>query len=115
MVRIPTHRVPTHPGEMLKEEFLIPMGISQRQLTDGIGVPYQRVNEIINGRRGVTPSTALRLSKFFGVSPAFWMNLQLRWDLYQAQKSEAEALEMIRPIAERETKKINCSDELAVV
>lgn len=115
MVRIPTHRAPTHPGEMLKEEFLIPMGISQRELTDGISVPYQRVNEIINGRRGVTPSTALRLAKFFGVSPEFWMNLQLRWDLYQAQKSEAEVLEMIRPIESRETKKINCSDELAVV
>src|SRR4030066_52616 len=82
MVRVPTHRPPTHPGEMLLEEFLGPMGLSQRDLADGIRVPYQRINEIVNGRRGITPSTALRLGKFFEVSPDFWMNLQLRWDLY---------------------------------
>ena len=58
MVRIPTHRIPTHPGEMLLEEFLKPMGITQRQLAETIGVPYQRVNELVNGRRGVTPSTS---------------------------------------------------------
>lgn len=97
MVRIPTNRVPTHPGEMLLEEFLNPMGISQRELADGIHVPYQRINEIVNGRRGITPSTALRLAKFFGTSAGFWMNLQLRWDLYHAQKSEASSLETIRP------------------
>ncbi len=67
-MRIPTHREPTHPGEMLREEFLIPMEISQRDLADAIHVPYQRVNELINKKRGVTPSTALRLAKFFGVS-----------------------------------------------
>ncbi|MGB9591447.1 MAG: HigA family addiction module antitoxin, partial [Candidatus Kryptoniota bacterium] len=64
MVRVPTHRPPTHPGEMLLEEFLAPMGITQKELADSILVPYQRVNEIINGRRGITPSTALRLAKF---------------------------------------------------
>ena len=79
MIRIPTHREPTHPGEMLLEEFLIPMGITQRQLADAIHVPYQRINELVNGRRGITPSTALRLAKFFGMSPDFWMNLQLDW------------------------------------
>ncbi|MFN9673144.1 MAG: HigA family addiction module antitoxin [Microcystis sp.] len=63
MVRIPTHRRPTHPGQMLKEEFLQPMGITQRQLADAIGVPYRQINEIVNGRRGITPSTALRLAK----------------------------------------------------
>jgi addiction module HigA family antidote len=98
MIRIPTHRAPTHPGEMLFEEFLKPMGLSQRELADAIHVPYQRVNEIINGRRGMTPSTALRLAKFFGVSPDFWMNLQLRWDLYFAQRSEANELKSIRPL-----------------
>ena len=98
MIRIPTHRAPTHPGEMLLEEFLIPMGLTQRDLANSIHVPYQRINEIINGRRGVTPSSALRLSKFFGVSPDFWMNLQLRWDLYQAQQSEADALRTIRRV-----------------
>ena len=98
MIRIPTHRAPTHPGEMLLEEFLKPMELTQRDLADSIHVPYQRINEIINGRRGVTPSTALRLSKFFGVSPDFWMNLQLRWDLYFAQQSEADELKTIRPV-----------------
>jgi len=89
MVRVPKNRAPTHPGEMLREEFLIPMGIPQRQLADGIRTPYQRVNEIVNGKRGITPGTALRLAKYFGTTPGFWMNLQLRWDLYRAQKSEA--------------------------
>lgn len=97
MVRIPTHRAPTHPGEMLYEEFLKPMGITQRELADSIHVPYQRINEIINGRRGITPSTALRLAKYFGVSPDFWLNLQLRWDLYFAQKAEADELNSITP------------------
>jgi antitoxin HigA-1 len=96
MVRIPTHRSPTHPGAMLLEEFLMPMGLTQRELADAIHVPYQRINEIIRGRRGVTPSTALRLAKFFGMSADFWMNLQLRWDLYYAQQDEQETIESIR-------------------
>ena len=99
MIRIPTHRTPTHPGEMLSEEFLKPMGLTQRQLADAIHVPYQRINEIVNGRRGVTPSTALRLSKFFGVSPDFWLNVQLRWDLYFAQQVEADELNLINPVS----------------
>ena len=98
MVRIPTHREPTHPGEMLLEEFLTPMGITQKELADKIHVPYQRVNEIINKRRGITPSTALRLAKLFGVSEDFWMNLQLRWDLYRAKLNESNALKEIRPL-----------------
>jgi len=98
MVRIPTDREPTHPGEMLLEEFLKPMSVSQRKLADGIRVPYQRVNELINGRRGVTPATALRLAKCFGNTPGFWMNLQLRWDLYHAQQTEAAALRRIHQI-----------------
>jgi len=97
MIRVPTHRPPTHPGEMLLEEFLTPMGLTQRELADAIHVPYQRVNELIHGRRGVTPSTALRLSKFFGVSADFWLNLQLRWDLYHAQQAEHDELIAIRP------------------
>ncbi|MEK7783889.1 MAG: HigA family addiction module antitoxin, partial [Chloroflexota bacterium] len=76
MTHVPTNRPPTHPGEMLLEEFLIPIGITQRELADAVHVPYQRINEIINGRRGVTPSTALRLAKFFGMSADFWTNLQ---------------------------------------
>jgi len=97
MVRVPTHREPTHPGEMLREEFLIPMGITQRELAQAIHVPYQRINELVNGKRGMTPSTALRLAKFFGTSADFWMNLQLRWDLYHTQRAEAQQLERIRP------------------
>ena len=98
MMRIPTHRAPTHPGEMLLEEFLKPMGITQRDLANAINVPYQRINEIINGRRGITPSTALRLAKVFGVSADFWMNVQLRWDLFFARKSELDALNDIKPL-----------------
>jgi antitoxin HigA-1 len=97
MVRVPTNRIPTHPGEMLLEEFLTPMGISQKELADNIEVPYQRINEIVNGRRGITPSTALRLAKFFDMSADFWMNLQLRWDLYFAQRAENKVLERIQP------------------
>jgi len=83
---------------MLLEEFLKPMHLSQRDLAEGIRVPYQRVNELVNGKRGVTPGTALRLAKYFGNTPAFWMNLQLRWDLFHAQQSEAEALRGIRRV-----------------
>lgn len=97
MVRVPTNRIPTHPGEMLREEFLSPMELTQRELANGINVPYQRINELINGKRGITPSTALRLAKFFGTTPGFWMNLQLRWDLYRAQQVEAKQLEQIEP------------------
>jgi len=83
---------------MLLEEFLKPMHLSQRDLAEGIRVPYQRVNELVNGKRGVTPGTALRLAKYFGNTPAFWMNLQLRWDLFHAQQSEAEVLRRIRRV-----------------
>jgi antitoxin HigA-1 len=98
MVRIPKHGPPTHPGEILLEEFLSPMGLTQRELAEGIRVPYQRVNELVNGRRGITPATALRLAKFFGTSPDVWMNLQLRWDLYHAREAEAPDLERIAQV-----------------
>ena len=97
MVRIPSHRAPTHPGEMLLEEFLKPMELTQRELADAIHVPYQRINEIVNARRGITPGTALRLAKFFGMSADFWMNLQLRWDLYFAEQDERDTLDGIHP------------------
>ena len=97
MVRIPTNRAPTHPGEMLLEEFLTPMKLTQRELADAIHVPYQRVNDLVHGRRGITPSTALRLAKFFGMSADFWMQMQQRWDLYFAQLDETTALEDIHP------------------
>ena len=81
---------------MLRAEFLEPFGISQRELADAIRVPYQRVNELVNQKRGITPSTALRLARFFGVTPEFWLNLQVRWDLYRTQLSEARELAAIR-------------------
>ncbi|OGO76563.1 MAG: addiction module antidote protein, HigA family [Chloroflexi bacterium RIFOXYD12_FULL_57_15] len=98
MIRVPTNRPPTHPGEMLLEEFLNPMGLTQRELADAIHVPYQRVNDIVHGRRGVTPGTALRLAKYFGLSADFWMNLQLRWDLFFAQQDEMSILKTIQPV-----------------
>ena len=106
MVRIPTNREPTHPGEMLLEEFLIPMNLTQRDLSKAIHVSYQRINEIINQKRGITPSTALRLAKFFRNSEDFWMNLQQRWDLFKASNSEANVLITIAPYQDGETQQI---------
>jgi addiction module HigA family antidote len=97
MIRVPTNRIPTHPGEILLEEFLNPMGLTQKVLADSIHVPYQRVNDIINGRRNVSPSTAIRLSKFFGTSVDFWMNLQTRLDIYLAQQAEKKSVDTIEP------------------
>src|SRR5215210_5148797 len=87
MLRIPSHRAPTHPGEMLSEEFLKPLNMTQTALAERIGVSYVRINELVNGRRGMTPDTALRLSKLFGTTPDFWLNGQLAWDLYHASHS----------------------------
>ncbi len=97
MVRVPTDRIPTHPGEMLLDEFLVPAGLTQRELANAIRVPYQRVNELVNRRRGMTPSTALRLAKYFDVSPGYWLNLQTRWDLYHARRQEELELKAIVP------------------
>ena len=72
---------PIHPGEILLEEFLKPMGISQYRLAKATSVPPRRINEIVHGKRSITADTALRLSKFFGMSDRFWMNLQTRYDL----------------------------------
>ena len=96
VLRIPKNRQPTHAGEMLLEEFLKPMDISQAELAKAIHVSYQRINELVNGKRGITPSTALRLAKYFGNSEAFWLNLQMTWDMYHARKSEAHILEKIQ-------------------
>lgn len=98
MVRVPTHREPTHPGAILREEFLEPMDLTQQELADAIHVPFQRVNEIVRGRRRMSTSTALRLSRYFGTSAGFWMNLQLRYDLFRTERSEKEALEEIEPL-----------------
>ena len=97
MARLPKHRPPTHPGEMLREEFLVPLGLSQAALARAIGVPYQRLNEVVREVRGVTPSTALRLARYFGTSAQLWMGLQSDYDLWHAQREETEALGEIEP------------------
>lgn len=94
-MRVPQHRQPSHPGEILLKDFLEPMEISQRELADAIHVPYQRINEVVNQKRGVTPSTALRLAKFFGNSSEFWLNLQQNWELYHVLKEEEAELKTI--------------------
>ncbi len=97
---LPTHRPPTHPGEMLLEEFLKPLGMAQTALAERIHVSYPRINEIINGKRGITPDTALRLSKLFDTTPEFWLNGQRNWDLWHAMRADAaKDLETIQPIA----------------
>ncbi len=78
---LPENRIPTHPGEVLNEEFLKPLAISQVALAAHLGMPVQRVNEIVRGKRGVTPDTAWRLSQAFETTPAFWLNLQANHDL----------------------------------
>ena len=98
MIRVPSHRAPTHPGEMLAEEFLKPRGLTQSDLAQAIYVPYQQVNELVNRRRGVTPSTALQLAKYFGTSPDFWMHLQLWWDFYHSQQAEPPELKRIKQV-----------------
>ena len=99
MARIPTNRAPTHPGEMLLEEFLKPLGLTQVQLAESIHVTFQRINQIVRGRRGITRDTALRLSALFDTTPEFWLNMQQTWDLYEAVNSpEAKDVRRIKPI-----------------
>jgi addiction module HigA family antidote len=97
--RLPRNRAPTHPGEMLLEEFLKPMAITQSNFALRLGVSFPRLNEIIKGRRGVTPDTALRLAKVLGMSAEFWLGLQLDWDLWNAMRSkEYAAIEHLEPV-----------------
>ncbi len=89
---------PVHPGEILLEEFLEPMQISQNALARAIGVPPRRINEIVNGKRAVTPDTALRLSLYFGTTPEFWLNLQTRYELERVKELSFERFrENIKP------------------
>lgn len=98
-VRLPKNRRPTSSGEMLLEEFLKPLGMSQTELARRIGVSYVRVNEIVNDKRRVTPDTALRLSRLFGNSVEFWLNGQLACDMWEALHSPAMAeIEKIEPL-----------------
>lgn len=89
--RLPTHRPPTHPGEMLLEEFLKPLGISQSAFAIRLGISFPRLNEVINARRSVTTDTALRLARVTGMSADFWLGLQQDWDLWHALRSDKAA------------------------
>jgi addiction module HigA family antidote len=91
---IPENRVPTHPGEVLLEEFLVPLGVSQVTLAVHLGVPVQRINELVRGKRGVTPETAWLLSQAFRTTPEFWINLQTMYDL--ARNRPAKSAEPLR-------------------
>jgi len=84
---------PIHPGEILLEEFLNPMGITQYRLAKGINVPQRRIGEIVHGKRAITADTALRLGRFFGMDAQFWLNLQSRYDLLSAEEALADRLE----------------------
>jgi addiction module HigA family antidote len=86
-------RITTHPGEMLREEFLVPLGMSQNALAMKIRVPATRIGDILHGRRGITPDTALRLARFFGNSPEFWLNLQQMHDLSKARMELGKTIE----------------------
>ena len=100
--RLPTHRAPTHPGEMLLEEFLVPLGISQSAFAIRLGVSFPRLNEVINARRAVTPDTALRLAQVTGMSAEFWLGLQQDWDLWHAMRSKKSGeISRLKPIVIR--------------
>ena len=90
---------PVHPGEILLEEFLAPLGVSQYQLAKELSVPARRINEIVHGQRRISADTALRLARYFGTSERFWMNLQARYDLEIEKDRLGEALDGIRPLS----------------
>jgi addiction module HigA family antidote len=90
---------PVHPGEILQEEFLAPLGVSQYQLAKAVDVPARRINEIVHGQRRITADTALRLSRYFGTSERFWLNLQARYDLEVEKDRLGAALDGIRPLS----------------
>jgi antitoxin HigA-1 len=97
--RLPKKRPPTHPGEMLLEEFIKPLELTQTEFAQRLGVSYPRLNEIIKGRRSVTPDTALRLSHVLGMSADFWLGLQQDWDLWHAMNSpQASEIKRLKPI-----------------
>jgi len=90
---------PVHPGEILQEEFLIPLRVSQYQLAKAVDVPARRINEIVHAQRRVTADTALRLSRYFGTSERFWLNLQARYDLEIEKDRLGDELDGIRPLS----------------
>ena len=98
--RLPSNRPPTSPGEMLLEEFLKPLGLSQTTLAQRMGVSFPRLNEVVRGRRSVTANTALRLERVLGMPASFWLGLQQDWDLWQeAHGPHAEEIERLVPLS----------------
>ena len=95
---LPRNRKPTIPGEILKEEFLIPLNMTQQDLADAIGISRVRVNNIINGNRSITPDTAIRLATYFDTTPEFWINLQNSVDLWTAKKQHRREYRRIQPM-----------------
>jgi antitoxin HigA-1 len=97
--RLPRHRPPTHPGQMLYDEFLVPLGITQSELAAQLRVSFPRLNEIVRGKRGVTPDTALRLARVVGMSADFWLGLQQDWDLWHAiHSNQAAEIKRLKPL-----------------
>lgn len=98
---LPEARPPTHPGEMLLEEFLKPLELTQTEFAHRLGISFPRLNEVINRRRSVTPDTALRLSRVLGTSPDLWLGLQQDWDLWHAMRGpKADEIEQLAPLPE---------------
>ncbi|MDO5682156.1 MAG: HigA family addiction module antitoxin [Propionibacteriaceae bacterium] len=89
---------PIHPGEILMEDFIEPLGITQHKLSVSIGVPPRRINEIVHGKRAITADTALRLGKYFGIDAQFWLNLQSRYEIELAQDRVADEIAAIKPL-----------------
>ena len=89
---------PIHPGEVLQEEYLVPLGVTQHRLAVAIGVPPRRINEIVHGKRGITADTALRLARYFGTSERFWLNLQGRYEIEIERDRLAVILDEIEPL-----------------
>lgn len=89
---------PIHPGEVLMEDFIEGFGITQHRLAVSIGVPPRRINEIVHGKRAITADTALRLGRYFGVEPQFWLNLQTRYEIELAQERDADQFDAIQPL-----------------
>lgn len=97
--RLPRHRPPTHPGDMIREEFLVPLEMTQTELASRLGVSFPRLNEVIRGKRGVTPDTALRLERVLGMPAEFWLGLQQDWDLWHAMRgTKAAEIARLEPL-----------------
>ncbi|NUM65551.1 HigA family addiction module antidote protein [candidate division KSB1 bacterium] len=98
---LPQYRQPTHPGEIIRYEFLEPLQLTQQELAEAIGVTRVRINEIILGKRSVTPDTAFRLAKFFDTTPDFWIGLQTNYDMWETLQSNKSAYAQINPLKKK--------------